>query len=87
MTDRNLEKAAEFAPLIESVHGEHHPELTRVREITEELMAAPTDSRPLFSELRAVTNNYAIPNDVCETFEAVYRALSRADAASSAAVS
>lgn len=87
MTDRHLEKAAEFAPLIESVHGAHHPELTRVREITEELMAAPTDSRPLFEELRAVTDNYAIPNDVCETFEAVYRSLSRADAAASAAAS
>lgn len=87
MTDRHLEKAAEFAPLIESVHGEHHPELTRVREITEQLMGAPADPKPLFAELRAVTDNYAIPDDVCETFEAVYRSLSRADAAASATVS
>lgn len=55
--------------------------------VTEQLMGAPADPKPLFAELRAVTDNYAIPDDVCETFEAVYRSLSRADAAASATVS
>lgn len=81
MTNRYIEKAAQLAPIVERVHGAHHPELTRVREITEGLQHPdnPTDTTSLFLELRTVTENYAIPNDVCEAFEATYRALERAD--------
>lgn len=74
-----LDRALELAPIIERVHGEHHPELTRVREITEQLVAGDADSRALFDELRVVTNGYAIPADVCETFEATYQALEEAE--------
>lgn len=82
MVEQPLAKAAELAPIIERVHGEHHPELTRVREITELLSAAApgTDVKALFSELRTVTSDYAIPGDVCETFEATYQALEQAEA-------
>lgn len=82
MTDQALTTAAELAPIIERVHGEHHPELTRVREITEQLAAAGpgTDAASLFAELRTVTDDFAIPDDVCETFEATYAALERAEA-------
>lgn len=81
MTNRHIEKAAQLAPIIERVHGEHHPELTRVREITEDLQRSEnaTAAVPLFQELRSVTEDYAIPEDVCEAFEATYRALQRAD--------
>jgi regulator of cell morphogenesis and NO signaling len=81
MTNRHIEKAAQLAPIIERVHGEHHPELTRVRQIAEELQRSDdaTNTITLFQELRTVTENYAIPNDVCEAFEATYRALERAD--------
>lgn len=81
MTNRHIEKAAKLAPIIERVHGEHHPELTRVREITLELQDSnnATTAVPLFQELRTVTGDYAIPEDVCEAFEATYRALKRAD--------
>lgn len=80
MTDQNLLIAAEYAPIIERVHGANHPELTRVREITEELQSSDAArSAELFEELRTVTDNYAIPGDVCETFEATYQALSKAD--------
>ena len=81
MTDHNIAEAAKFAHLIERVHGAHHPELTRVREITLAIEASedPTRRSALFTELRAVTQNYAIPDDVCETFEATYQALERAD--------
>ena len=37
MTSQDLTTAAEYAPIIERVHGANHPELTRVREITEQL--------------------------------------------------
>lgn len=81
MTNQHLESAAEYTALIERVHGENHPELTRVREITESLQENddPVRTRELFGELRRVTNDYAIPEDVCETFESTYRSLERAD--------
>lgn len=83
MAEGHMATAAPFAPLIERVHGEHHPELTRVRELTEQVQQAPSASRvaALFDELRAVTGNYAVPGDGCEAFEATYRALEHADAA------
>lgn len=83
MTSQNLKTAAQLAPLIERVHGGHHPELTRVREITQELLQSGDSDRTsaLFTELRAVTDNYAIPNNVCGAFEATYQALEQSDQA------
>lgn len=80
MTSRYLAKAAELAPLIEKVHGANHPELTRVRELTEQLTSPGADAPALFAELRSVTDDYALPGDACEAFEATYLALSRAEA-------
>ena len=82
MSDQALATALEYAPIIERVHGANHPELTRVREITEQLAAADatTDVAPLLTELRRVTDGYAIPDDVCETFEATYAALAEVEA-------
>lgn len=81
MTNRHIEKAAQLAPIVERVHGRHHPELTRVRQLTQELQRLENraTSLTLFQELRTVTDNYAIPKDVCEAFEATYNALKRAD--------
>lgn len=81
MTDQAMAKAAELAPIIERVHGEHHPELTRVRELTEQLAAAGpgADVQAIFDELRVVTSDFAIPDDVCETFEATYEALQQVE--------
>ena len=81
MTNWHIEQAAQLAPIGERVHGSHHPELTRVREITEELQHTDetTHTMTLFQELRTVTEDYKIPEDVCEAFEATYHALERAD--------
>ncbi len=81
MTDQDLARAAEFAPLIERVHGANHPELTRVREITLALQQPGNETRTveLFNELRTLTQNYALPDDACEAYEATYQALERAD--------
>lgn len=80
MTDQNTAQAVELAPLIERVHGENHPELPRVRELT---LALPDADHPrqaeLFKELRNVTQNYAVPDDACEAFTGTYQALERAD--------
>ncbi|QGU03472.1 iron-sulfur cluster repair di-iron protein, ric [Corynebacterium comes] len=80
MTNPHLARAVKLAPIVERVHGAHHPEMTRVREIAEELVRADTArSAELFGELRAVTGSYAVPDDVCEAFEATYNALEHAD--------
>ena len=80
MTDQNIAQAVELAPLIERVHGENHPELTRVRELTLALPAADEARRAgLFEKLRTVTANYALPDDACEAFTGTYQALERAD--------
>ena len=81
MTDQNIAQAAKLAPIVERVHGAHHPELTRVREITLQLADASngTSTSELFKELRTVTHKYAIPDDVCSAFEATYQALESAD--------
>jgi regulator of cell morphogenesis and NO signaling len=81
MTNRHIEKAAQLAPIIERVHGAHHPELAQVREITDKLQRSDntTTTMSLFQKLRTVTADYTIPHDVCEAFEATYRALERAD--------
>jgi iron-sulfur cluster repair protein YtfE (RIC family) len=81
-----LDRAAQFAPIIERVHGSNHPELTRVREITLDLQQTTDAARKtgLFTELRSVTQDYAVPGDVCEAFEATYRSLQQADGQHSA---
>lgn len=86
MTD-HLATAAELAPLIERVHGANHPELTRVRELTEQITAASdsdghtAQTAELFRELRAVTDDYTVPSDGCEAFAGTYAALRSADPA------
>lgn len=82
LTD-HLANALEFALLIERVHGSGHPELTRVRELTQEL-ASSADAAAisdLFRELRSVTSGYTVPSDGCEAYTATYDALRAADGA------
>ena len=76
-----LAQALELAPLIERVHGANHPELTRVRELTEEISRStdPATITRLFGELRSVTDDYRVPDDGCEAFQGTYEALRAAD--------
>lgn len=77
-----LAKALELAPIVERVHGANHPELTRVRELTQEIArsADAGTTSDLFRQLRTVTDNYSVPSDGCEAFEATYESLKAADA-------
>ena len=34
-----------------------------------------------FAQLREITNNYTVPEDVCESYEAVYKMLAELDQA------
>lgn len=76
-----LAKALELTPIVERVHGANHPELTRVRELTQAISRS-TDAgttADLFRQLRAVTSDYSVPSDGCEAFQATYEALQKAD--------
>ncbi len=81
----------QYVPIVERVHGEHHPEFHEVRAIFNALVEkteAASSNRPElneeFSKLREITADYTIPDDVCESYEAVYNMLSELDKAHSA---
>lgn len=76
-----LSTALELAPVVERVHGENHPELTRVRELTEAISQSDDAGRTadIFRELREVTGDYTVPSDGCEGFATTYAALQSVD--------
>lgn len=82
----NHEKLDLFTTAITRAHGKNHPEAFDVRELYTQLVAkveaagaAKSDLSHEFAKLREITNNYAVPGDVCGTYEAVYNMLEEAD--------
>lgn len=77
-----------YVPIVARVHGNAHPEFLEVKEyfdiINEKIVTADVEKPDLtkeFSKLREITNNFEVPNDVCESYEAVYTMLSKLDKA------
>lgn len=77
-----------YVPVVERVHGKHHPEFYEVRKLfdalVEQIKAAGRGKPQLdeqFQALRLVTENYKVPGDVCESYEAVYHMLAELDQA------
>ncbi|MEY8292143.1 iron-sulfur cluster repair di-iron protein, ric [Carnobacteriaceae bacterium 52-44] len=86
--ERNFERLEQFTPIVDRVHGENHPEFHEVKDlwetIYEKTQASDTEKPELdeeFTQLRAVTDNYTVPGDVCESYEAVYNMLEEVDEA------
>lgn len=86
--ENQMPKLEQFVPIVARVHGEHHPEFHDVRKvfdaINEKITAAGPGKPELneeFVRLRAITDNYKVPGDVCEAYEAVYNMLSEIDKA------
>lgn len=85
--EKNIERLGQFTPIVLRVHGEHHPEMEEVNELFNQIhkKIKATDDKPNleqeFNALRKVTQNYEIPNDVCESYEAVYNMLAELDQA------
>ena len=84
----NMERLEQYVPVVERVHGKHHPEFYDVKKIFDEIneKIKNTDIEDLkleddFESLRKVTDNYTIPSDTCETYEVVYKMLSELDEA------
>ena len=78
----------QYTPVVDRVHGGNHPEFHEVRRLFEEINKKTKEAgsgRPEldeeFARLREVTDNYTVPGDVCESYEAVYGMLAEADAA------
>lgn len=87
ITDKSLKTLKEYIPIVARVHGQHHPEFYEVKEIFDKISTKINlDNISLnlhdeFEKLRTLTNNYLVPNDVCETYEIVYVILSELDQA------
>lgn len=83
-----LERLEQFVPIVERVHGAENPEFYEVRKLfdvlNEKIKLAGVE-KPVIDEeltqLREITNDYEIPADVCESYEAVYNMLEEIDKA------
>lgn len=76
----------QYVPVVDRVHGQHHPEFHEVKALYDSIALKIREAgrrRPQledeFIRLRAVTDNYAVPDDVCESYEAVYQMLAALD--------
>lgn len=86
--EKNIKTLEQYVPVVERVHGKTHPEFYDVKRIfdkmNEKMKASDVESVELkdeFKELRKVTNDYTVPSDTCESYEAVYNMLSELDKA------
>lgn len=81
-------KLEQYVPIVARVHGGTHPEFHEVRElfdaINDKIKKAGSEKPELsgeFTKLREITDNYTVPGDVCESYEAVYNMLAEVDKA------
>lgn len=88
-TKKNLfPRLEQYVPVVARVHGKNHPEFHEVHKlfavINEKTKKAGSEMPELseeFAKLREITNNYTVPVDVCESYEAVYNMLAEVDKA------
>jgi len=86
--DKHIEVLEQYVPIVSRVHGGSHPEFYEVRKlfnaIRAEIKEAGANKAKLndeFAKLREITNDYTVPGDVCESYEAVYNMLAELDKA------
>lgn len=81
---RFMKTLRQYVPVVDRVHGAHHPEFHDVKKIFETIDAKLNtqenpDLNQEFSQLRQITSEYLVPGDVCETYEAVFSMLKALD--------
>lgn len=86
VVEKNFKTLDQYVPIVAKVHGGTHPEFHDVKELYDEInekvkMSENPDLDNEFSEIRRITDNYTIPLDVCESYEAVYKMLEEVDLA------
>lgn len=75
-----------YVPVVARVHGPSHPVFYDVQKNYDELITNIQNNKleelkSIFENLRKITDNYIIPADTCETYEAVYKMLEALDVA------
>jgi regulator of cell morphogenesis and NO signaling len=78
----------QYVPIVARVHGGSHPEFFEVHKLFDAIIEKSEkagSSKPNIDEelakLRDITDNYTIPENVCESYEAVYNMLAEIDKA------
>ncbi|NMA69397.1 MAG: iron-sulfur cluster repair di-iron protein, ric [Desulfitobacterium sp.] len=86
--EKHFKTLEQFVPIVDRVHGDHHPEFHDVHKLFNSISAKVKEAgsekpelKEEFEKLREVTDNYTVPADVCESYEAVYKMLSELDKA------
>lgn len=86
--ERNLKRLEQYVPVVARVHGGSHPEFYDVRRLFDQIRSKIKEAgsgKPNldseFQQLRQTTDNYTVPGDVCESYEAVYEMLAELDKA------
>lgn len=86
--ESNLKTLEQYVPIVAKVHGGTHPEFHEVHKVFETILKkikeAGSEKPGLdeeFTKLREITDNYTVPGDVCESYEAVYNMLAELDEA------
>ena len=88
ISKNHLKLLAKYIPIVDRVHGPHHPEFREVRRLLDLIVDKVKKAGSIkpnldqeWNDLRNITHHYSVPNDVCETYEAVYNALEELDKA------
>lgn len=86
--EKHLELLKQYVPVVSRVHGGSHPEFYDVHKIFDiidakisEVGSTKPELKVEFTKLREITNDYTVPGDVCETYEAVFNMLAEMDKA------
>ncbi|MGI6161739.1 MAG: iron-sulfur cluster repair di-iron protein, ric [Christensenellales bacterium] len=84
----HMKTLKQYVPVVARVHGQNHPEFHDVHKlfdaINQKIKQAGSKRPELnqeFAKLREITSNYTVPEDVCESYEAVYNMLAELDKA------
>lgn len=86
VVDMHMERLNQYVPIVAKVHGGTHPEFYEVKEVFDKIndkinSKEDAELKWEFSELKRITDNYTVPLDVCESYEAVYKMLEEMDSA------
>lgn len=76
----------QYIPVVARVHGGTHPEFHKIVEIFDSIKLKSKEAKgeianlkQEFTKLREISNSYTVPDDVCESYQAVFQMLSFLD--------
>lgn len=86
--ENNFKRLEQYVPVVARVHGASHPEFHDVKKVYDRIVSKTNEAgsetpelKEEFASLRKITDNYKVPGDVCESYEAVYNMLEEVDKA------